>query len=483
MESKSDSLEAVIYVCGQEPWIQSLPPCGTIRIGRSDTGNDITIRDTSVSRHHAILLIGTTLRIVDCNSRNGILVYRTNSDGTETTATNERRPVESIVRNASFDVGIGDRITIGSVVLIIRKCRPWRNESLVEGPTVLDPTMKAIYDDVRKVAKSAKKTPVLILGETGTGKEWIARTIHSSSPRSRGPFIAINCAALTKGIVESEIFGHIKGSFSGAIKDKVGLFELAHKGTLFLDEIAELPLDTQAKLLRVLETESVCRVGATQYRSVDVRIVAATKKDLHQAMLRGEFRDDLYYRLNGAEYFLPPLRERPSEIIPLAERFLLEEARQDNHKVPFRLTLQARDCLLRYHYPGNVRELQKAISIAAVRCIEGLILPEHLPPAMSGVRFRAIAQKSAPSSPEFPPGEKERILEALHRRGGNQKLAAMDLGIAYRTFVDILNRYPDIPRPKKGNRANAKANAQQVTRDDLPAIDNYEVPHRTYYDI
>jgi len=485
MGSKSHQagqLEAVIYVCGQEPWVYPLPVFGTIRIGRSDTNNDITIRDTSVSRHHAILHVGTSLRIADCGSRNGILVYRSNSDATETTQTNERRHVESIIRNATFEVGIGDRITIGSVVMVIRKARP-RDDSMFNGPTVIDPVMKAIYDDVNKVAKS-RRTPVMILGETGTGKEWIARTIHAESPLARGPFIAQNCAALTPSIVESELFGHVKGAFTGAIDDKPGLFELAHTGTLFLDEIAELKPDIQAKLLRVLETNEVCRVGATRPLKVEVRIVAATKKNLHQAVRNGVFRDDLYYRLNGAEYIIPPLRHRPSEIIPLAERFLAEEARQDNHKVPFQLTQAARECLLRHSFPGNVRELQKAMFIAAVRCHEGLIFPEHLPPSISGLQVFASAARPTPAPPEVNTAEKERFIQALQRRAGNQRRAAEDLGIPYRTFVSHLDRYPDIPRPKKGTQSRPGVNDQQITRDDLPALDDYDCSRRLpNYDI
>ena len=241
---------------------------------------------------------------------------------------------------------------------------------------------KVIQDILELVQQvSQSDSNVLITGESGTGKELIAKTIHFSSKRKDGPFVAVNCAALNPNLLESELFGHEKGSFTGATHSKRGRFELAHKGTLFLDEIGELPLELQAKLLRFIQERSFERVGGTTSIKVDVRIIAATNKDLKQAVEKKEFREDLYYRLNVVNIHMPPLRERVEDIPLLAAHFLkiYSEKNQKNIKG---FTSKAMDLLISYRWPGNVRELENVIERAVVLCKKELIDIEDLPPEL-----------------------------------------------------------------------------------------------------
>ena len=234
--------------------------------------------------------------------------------------------------------------------------------------------MREIYEAIHQVSQS--RATVLLRGESGTGKELLARAIHYNSPRAGGPFIKINCAALPQTLLESELFGHEKGAFTGATATKKGRFELADDGTLFLDEIGDLPLDLQAKLLRVLQERSFERVGGTQTVAVDVRIVAATHQDLEAAIAAGKFREDLYYRLNVVPILLPPLRERREDIPLLTEHFLAKYNRENNRKV--RITGRALQEMLDYDWPGNVRELENCIERLVIMSRRRLILPEDL---------------------------------------------------------------------------------------------------------
>ncbi len=245
--------------------------------------------------------------------------------------------------------------------------------------------MREIYEEIRQVSHS--RATVLLRGESGTGKELLARAIHYNSPRAGGPFIKINCAALPHTLLESELFGHEKGAFTGATATKKGRFELADGGSLFLDEIGDLPMDLQAKLLRVLQEHSFERVGGTRTVAVDVRIITATHQDLEAAIARGHFREDLYYRLNVVPILLPPLRQRREDIPLLTEHFLAKFNRENNRKV--RITGRALQQMVNYAWPGNVRELENCIERLVIMSRRRLILPEDLLPACG--RWRLVA--------------------------------------------------------------------------------------------
>jgi len=244
---------------------------------------------------------------------------------------------------------------------------------------------------------AATDTTVLLQGESGTGKEVVARYIHRASPRHDGPFIALNCAALPEQLLESELFGYERGAFTGATQSKPGQIELAAGGTLFLDEVAEMSPSAQAKFLRVLQEREFQRLGSTRARKADVRVIAATNRDLQRAMERGAFREDLFYRLHVFGIALPPLRDRTDDILPLSEAFLHDLGRAFG-RPPAGISLEARDALLAYAWPGNVRELRNMLERAAILCEGGLILAEHL-----AIQARPQPQSQPPSQPQLQP--------------------------------------------------------------------------------
>jgi transcriptional regulator with GAF, ATPase, and Fis domain len=319
-----------------------------------------------------------------------------------------------------------------------------------------------------KVESVARTTStVLIMGETGTGKELIARAIHDRSTRKDRPLVKVNCSAISAGLVESELFGHVKGAFTGALERRVGRFELADGGTIFLDEVGELPLPTQGKLLRVLEERVVVRLGSTRPRPIDVRFVAATNRDVEADSQTGRFRSDLYFRLAGISLAIPPLRERPAELQLLVERFVVAACSELDRTVPLAVSAEALDVLRRHRWPGNVRELRNVIGRAAVLCAGDTILPEHLPPSLlapaapppTAPPLPAAAATAAPPVRAAAAGgddlqgeikslERTRITEALERCGGNQSKAAELLGISRRTLVSRLSEF-GLPRPRK----------------------------------
>jgi two-component system, NtrC family, response regulator HydG len=269
---------------------------------------------------------------------------------------------------------------------------------------------------------------VLIGGETGTGKEVLARLIHRRSHRASGPFVAVNCAALPETLLESELFGHKAGSFTGAVQDRVGLFEQAEKGTVFLDEIGDITPATQLKILRVLQEREILRVGESRPRPIDVRVIAATNRDLQEAMRQGQFREDLYYRLRVIEIDVPPLRERADDILPLAQYFVRQFAVRLKRQ-GLRLDAGCVDYLQRYAWPGNVRELENTIERAAVLCRDGTILPEHLPLHVVHAALAAPEQEgAAPAS--LADLEYRQIESVLRQTGGNRTRAAQILGIS-----------------------------------------------------
>jgi transcriptional regulator with PAS, ATPase and Fis domain len=286
-------------------------------------------------------------------------------------------------------------------------------------------------------AVATSRSNVLIRGETGTGKEVLARALHSGGPRAEGPFVAINCGAIPDSLLESELFGYKSGAFTGAVRDKPGRFALAKGGTLFLDEIGEIGPSMQVKLLRVLQ-ERVCEpLGGVESEPVDVRVVAATHRDLEAMVASGEFRQDLYYRLNVVKLELPPLRQRKEDIPQLVSAFVARFAFEQGKDV-VGATSEALSLLASHDWPGNIRELENAVERAFVECTSGWVGVEHLPPELfprrnptaTGSEFRSTRQAS----------EAAAVLAALDRNGGNRSAAARDLGIHRSTLFRALHR-------------------------------------------
>jgi two-component system, NtrC family, response regulator AtoC len=316
---------------------------------------------------------------------------------------------------------------------------------------VVSPAMEHLDRIVQRVA--AGSISVLISGETGVGKEVLAGRLHRLSPRAERPFLGLNCAALSESLLESELFGHERGAFTGAIGAKPGLLETAEGGTVFLDEIGELPMSIQVKLLRVLEERKVFRVGGLAPRPIDVRFLAATNRDLEAEIARGGFRQDLYFRLNGVALTIPPLRQRVSEIAPLARAFL-RDAAERNGTGPIGLSYDTIALLEAYDWPGNIRELRNMMERAALLCADAMVQPEHLPVDRLQ-RAAAIAPEPVPAAPQVeetdrPPDspERQRILDALIAAGGNQTEAARRLGMSRRTLINRMVEL-GLPRPRK----------------------------------
>ena len=302
--------------------------------------------------------------------------------------------------------------------------------------------MRQIYAQVSQVARS--NATVLLRGESGTGKEMIANAIHYNSLRSKKPFIKINCAALPETLIESELFGYEKGAFTGATSRKKGRFELADSGTLFLDEIGDLPPQTQIKLLRVLQEREFERLGGTETIKVNVRLIAATNKDLEKELADGGFREDLFYRLNVFSIFLPPLRERKADILLLAEHFLEKYEKIYNKRVR-RISTPAIDMLTAYHFPGNVRELENAIERAIVVCDESVIHGHHLPPTLQTAEISDTVTKTTLES-AVAAFEKDLIQDALKTSNGNCSKAAELLNTSERIINYKIKKYSINPR-------------------------------------
>ncbi len=308
-------------------------------------------------------------------------------------------------------------------------------------------SMQEIFELIRRVAEST--TNVLITGESGTGKELAAKAIHYNSPRREGPFVPVNCAAIPEPLLESELFGHVRGSFTDAKVDKRGLFEEASGGTLFLDEISELPLLLQAKLLRAIQEREIRRVGATRSVSVDVRIIAATNLALAEEVKAKKFREDLFYRLNVIEIRMPPLRERREDIPLLVEAFLKKCA--EASKKPVRgVSESALALMMEYPWPGNVRELENVVERALTLTRSDKILAEDLPPTIRGSRGdRRILDEAAERTLPLHDVEKEYIKRILEKTGGNKYQAAQVLGIDRKTLYRKLAEIEGKPHPEE----------------------------------
>ena len=296
--------------------------------------------------------------------------------------------------------------------------------------------MEPVYEMIGQVAQS--DATVLIRGESGTGKELIAQAVHYGSRRSEGPFVRVNCAALPESLIESELFGHEKGAFSGAIQKREGRFERAARGTIFLDEIGELTGATQLRLLRVLQEREFERVGSSKVLKADVRVVAATNRSLERDMEEGRFREDLYYRLNVFPIHVPPLRDRRTDIILLADHFIEKYSRRHERSI-VRLSTPAIDLLMAYHWPGNVRELENAIERAVLLADGRVIHARLLPPSLQMAKVGE--GRSGPLNVQLEVLEKELIIDALKMKKGNRAAAARQLGISERIMGLRVEKY------------------------------------------
>lgn len=451
-------LELIAFFSGAEPLRHRLPVVGQVRIGRDPKTNDFVIPDASVSANHALLTVDSKLWVQDLGSTNGTILRKREKDMSITQSEPHRRYI-----GESFILEPGDRLLFGSTMAVVRTTQLPSNALAGDGgtwphsPIFQHPVMQQLYSEAKHIASSSSRACVLILGETGVGKDVLARSIHATSPRANGPFVAVNCPAVTESMFVREMFGHKRHSFTDAKEDAKGYFEAADGGTLFLDEIGEMSLGAQTMLLRVLDDRRVTPVGSTVSKMVNVRVIAATNQHLAHAVARGTFRRDLYYRLRGFELEIPPLRARPADILPLAEAFIRDECRAMQQPNVPRLSPEAAALLEAYDFPGNVRDLRSAMLHAVTFCRDGWIRSEHLPREIrENDKTDRIETMTLidPVLHSVPPSndEKQRILEALRVCGGNQARAAEMMGMSKRTFCNRLNRYPDIPRPRKNWR-------------------------------
>jgi two-component system response regulator AtoC len=405
---------------------QELPAGARLVIGRSEDC-DVRIPDESVSRRHAVVHGGPPPRIEDLGSANGVHL-------------GELR----LEPNTPTVLLPGNVAELGAALIVVRAMDepPARTVRPPSQPPELDAGMQRVRTLVDAVAKTT--IPVLLLGETGVGKGLIAEMIHRRSPRVDGPFVRLNCAALAETLLESELFGHERGAFTGATQAKPGLLESAKGGSVLLDEVGDMPLSTQAKLLHALEHGEVLPVGGVRPRPIDVRFIAATNRDLQACVAAGTFRQDLYFRLNGVTITVPPLRERHAEIPGLARAFVREASAQLGRPT-MRLSDQALQWLLDYPWPGNVRELRNLLVRATLFAPGGVIGVEHL-----------AHESPAPAKPaastlhaQVRDLEARRIAEALERHGHNQVETAKALGIARGTLRSRMKELGLLPERTK----------------------------------
>jgi two-component system, NtrC family, response regulator AtoC len=422
---------------GLEQW--TLPTKGRVSIGTA-ASNDIVLAYASVAPHHAILELGDVL----CVRAVGTSATRVDGIG--------------LSEHESAEMPVGSSMELGNVLLTLQSHghaaagssttahAPGSDDNALVSPAdrpevggnmrftrangrvvEVSATMAQILERLRRVASSS--ITLLVTGETGVGKELVAEFVHRTSSRYRGPFVPIHCASLSANLIESELFGHERGAFTGATQHKLGLLESADGGTVFLDEIGEIDASVQVKLLRVLEDRSILRVGSNSPRQVDIRFVAATHRDLRAEVHAGRFREDLYYRLTGYTVYIPPLRERGDEILKLADAFLQTFLPHGT------LTDDARQMLLEHDFPGNIRELRMAMERAAALANSPCIGPENFD---FGARTSATTPLRKPR--DHQPDTLHEVANALKECAGNQTAAARKLGISRRTFVTRLQQ-------------------------------------------
>jgi len=430
---------------------KNLVPGDVIAVGRSREC-EVQIDHPSVSRRHVAVHATEPVLIEDLGSSNG-------------TRVGDIR----IPPHAATPLPTGQIAQIGIAMLVVQRggrtasspTEAAGTPTLVPSaapPGTADSPMQRLERLVELVAGS--EISVIVLGETGVGKEVVSETLHRRSPRAGKPFVMLNCAALSESLLESELFGHERGAFTGAVRDKPGLVEAANGGTLLLDEVGEMPLGVQAKLLRVVEMREATRLGSVVPRRIDVRFVAATNRDLEALVDSGAFRRDLYFRLNGITLTIPPLRERRDEIAPLARQFAAEARTRAGRAARPDVVIDAAAIVLleRYDWPGNVRELRALIERAVLLAAGGPVLVDHLPADAMSKSIRRIASAAVPESElevererldrEQANLERQRVIQALERAGGNQTRAAKLLGMSRRTLVSRIEEF-DLPRPRK----------------------------------
>ena len=365
----------------------------------------------------------------------GKKLYR-NDANVELLINNEPRDLKLLLSAAPFEHD-GEKLAIvllEDITELDTLRKRLKTEQSFAGIVGQDAEMLELFDTIRDVTDV--NVPVLIQGESGTGKELVAAAIHNEGHRAKKPFVPVNCSALPEGLLESELFGHVKGSFTGALRDKKGRFELAHGGTLFLDEIADLPKVVQAKLLRVLQEGRFERVGDEKTISVDVRLISAANRDLKHEVELGNFRDDLFYRINVVPVYLPPLRDRKNDI-PLLVEYSILKASKEGQKASG-VSKDALAVMMDYPWPGNVRELQSAIRYAIVKSKGMTIRPQHLPLELEG--WKKIHPSRGPSKKLGL----NRVRDALDRAGGNRAKAARSLGVGRATLYRFLKDHPDV---------------------------------------
>jgi two-component system response regulator AtoC len=421
-----------------------------VSFGRT-AGATIVIDDPRISRKHAIIRREKgDVFVRDLQSRNGTKVRN------------------EVLRNEEKIVTAGDTIYIGPAEIVVaavtrgeahprtsparpsaaaegdevagtsgagtteEDIAPSSDEGAFDGVVVADPAMQKVFRLARRLGQAP--TTVLISGETGVGKEVVAEQIHRWSARNGGPFVRLNCASLAETLLESELFGHEKGAFTGADRRKIGYVEAAHGGTLLLDEIGEMPLSLQSKLLRVLETKRVTRLGGTGETAVDVRFLCATHRTLKHEVTTGNFREDLYYRISTFTLHVPPLRERPAEITLLADLFAAHLAER-MELAPPKIGLDAAEALLKHAWPGNVRELRNAIEHAVVMAEDGNIHAEHLPESVLRPSEPIPIESARAMKEQFAEVERKNVEAALLAENGNQTRAAKRLGITRRMLI------------------------------------------------
>jgi two-component system, NtrC family, response regulator AtoC len=446
--------EVVVHF-GTKVDVISLPVNGVLGLGRSPESS-IRINDPAVSRQHLQLCTdGDRVEVVDLGSANGTLLLSGRVAPRSDDVTNQR-----LTPYLRCPLEIGDNLRIGPAVvtlqLIARPELSAGERSPGEPPVLLEPAMLAAYELVTRAART--DITVLILGETGVGKEVMAETVHRRSRRAGRRFLLLNCAALPENLLESELFGHERGAFTGAQSAKVGLLEATDGGTVFLDEIGELPLPTQAKLLRVLEERRVLRVGATSAREIDVRFLTATNRDLARLVREGHFRADLYHRISGLVVRIPALRDRPSEIVPLARFFLRQFCERTGSSEPV-LSPEALTDLQGHRWPGNVRELKNVMERATLLSEGNVVRPEHLaldpeaPSSPDTERRRyddatVVGRDGSGVLADANNPERREVLEAIEACAGNQTRAAKLLGVSRQTLINRLVKW-NLPRPQK----------------------------------
>lgn len=382
-----------------------------------DPSNDIILDDNYVSAFHCRLFRkGSAWFVADLDSTNGTRVNGVT------------------VSEARLEAGA--TLSLGKVEMRLVNAREKPADNGFQGLLSQDPAMRPVFATIKRAAPTNET--ILITGESGTGKEVVAQACYRLSQRAHKPLVALNCAAISKELMESELFGHEKGAFTGAQARRTGLMEEAHQGTMFLDEIGELALDLQAKLLRALESGEIRRVGSNQPLSVDVRVLAATHRSLPQRVQEGEFREDLYYRVCVIEIQLPPLRQRPRDI-PLLANYFLEQVTGQTEPKSF--SEKAMETLQQYRFPGNVRELKHIVTRAAILCEGRQIDPRHLTFAPPTLSDRVAESKLYRQNKTLREVESEAIRETLAFHDGNQRAAARTLGIARSTLVAKMEKY------------------------------------------